>query len=91
MSRVPLREVYSHSRLSSFEQCPQKFEYRYVLKLPSDSEGIEGFTGPDSRLIHSPEIYLPLVQLGICASVTVENTLDLDLIFKAHLAQAINL
>jgi len=45
VSRKPLREVYSHSRLSSFEQCPKKFEYRYVLKLPSESEGIEGFTG----------------------------------------------
>ena len=39
------REIYSHSRLSSFESCPKKFEYRYVLKLPSDTEGIEGFMG----------------------------------------------
>lgn len=39
------REIYSHSRLSSFESCPKKFEYRYILKLPSDTEGIEGFMG----------------------------------------------
>jgi putative RecB family exonuclease len=45
VSRKPLSEVYSPSRLNSFEQCPKKFEYRYVLKLPSESEGIEGFTG----------------------------------------------
>jgi putative RecB family exonuclease len=45
VSHEPLREVYSPSRLNSFEQCPKKFEYRYVLKLPSETEGIEGFTG----------------------------------------------
>jgi putative RecB family exonuclease len=39
------REIYSHSRLSSFEDCPRKFEYRYVLKIPSETEGIEGFMG----------------------------------------------
>jgi len=50
VSPAPLREVYSPSRLSSFEQCPKKFEYRYVLKLPSETEGIEGFTG---KLVHA--------------------------------------
>ena len=38
-------EIYSHSRLSSFEDCPKKFEYRYVLKVPSETESIEGFVG----------------------------------------------
>jgi putative RecB family exonuclease len=38
-------EVYSHSRLSSFESCPRKFQYRYLLKLPSDTESIEAFAG----------------------------------------------
>ncbi len=38
-------QVFSHSRLSSFEDCPRKFQYRYVLKLPAESEGIEGFMG----------------------------------------------
>ena len=38
-------EIYSHSRLSSFEDCPKKFEYRYVLKVPSEAESIEGFVG----------------------------------------------
>jgi putative RecB family exonuclease len=37
--------IYSHSRLSTFEDCPKRFEYRYVLKIPSDSEGIEAFVG----------------------------------------------
>jgi putative RecB family exonuclease len=38
-------EVYSHSRLASFESCPRKFHYRYVLRLAPEAEGIEGFVG----------------------------------------------
>jgi len=37
--------LYSHSRLSSFENCPKKFHFRYVLQVPQDSEGIEAFVG----------------------------------------------
>jgi putative RecB family exonuclease len=40
-----MAEIYSHSRLSSFEDCPQKFQYRYVLKVKVDTEGIEAFVG----------------------------------------------
>jgi putative RecB family exonuclease len=40
-----LTTTYSHSRLSSFENCPKKFQYRYVLKIPAQSEGIEAFVG----------------------------------------------
>lgn len=36
---------YSHSRLSSFEDCPRKFKYRYVDELKVDSEGVEAFMG----------------------------------------------
>ena len=38
-------EVFSHSRLASFEDCPRKFHYRYVQKLAVDSESIEAFAG----------------------------------------------
>jgi putative RecB family exonuclease len=38
-------DVYSHSRLSAFENCPRKFQYRYLLRLPAESESIEGFVG----------------------------------------------
>jgi putative RecB family exonuclease len=44
-----MSEVFSHSRLASFEDCPRKFEYRYVLRLPAESESIEGFVG---RRVH---------------------------------------
>ena len=37
--------MYSHSRLSNFENCPRKFQYRYVLKIPADGESIEAFVG----------------------------------------------
>jgi putative RecB family exonuclease len=38
--------VYSHSRLTSFEQCPKKFSFRYIEKpdVP-DFRGIEMFLG----------------------------------------------
>jgi putative RecB family exonuclease len=38
-------QIYSHSRLATFEDCAKRFEYRYVLKIPTDSEGIEAFVG----------------------------------------------
>ena len=37
--------LYSHSRLSSFENCPKQFEFRYVLKVKTDTEGIEAYLG----------------------------------------------
>jgi putative RecB family exonuclease len=40
-----LSGVFSHSRLASFEDCPRKFEYRYVLRVPSETESIEQFVG----------------------------------------------
>jgi putative RecB family exonuclease len=38
-------EVFSHSRLASFEDCPKKYEYRYVRKIKRDTESVEGFVG----------------------------------------------
>lgn len=40
-----MSEVYSHSRLSSFEDCPKKFHFRYVLRVPSETESVEQFVG----------------------------------------------
>jgi len=44
-----LVETFSHSRLSSFEDCPRRFQYRYLLKIPSETESIEAFVG---KLVH---------------------------------------
>jgi putative RecB family exonuclease len=40
-----LGQVYSHSRLKSFENCRKQFHFRYVLKVPEETEGIEAFVG----------------------------------------------
>ncbi|MFP8878307.1 MAG: PD-(D/E)XK nuclease family protein [Myxococcota bacterium] len=40
-----MAQTYSHSRLSTFEDCPKRFEYRYVLKIPAETDGIEAFVG----------------------------------------------
>ena len=38
--------IYSHSRLSSFEQCPLKFKYRYIdLIKPKVQQSVEAFMG----------------------------------------------
>jgi len=38
--------LYSHSRLSSFEQCPLKYKFKYIDKVPPDYENtIEAFLG----------------------------------------------
>ena len=40
-----MSELFSHSRLASFEDCPKKYEFRYLLKIPREIESIEGFVG----------------------------------------------
>ena len=40
-----VQRVFSHSSLSSFETCPKKYQLRYVLKVPVETEGIEAFVG----------------------------------------------
>lgn len=40
-----MTQIYSHSRLSTFEDCPKRFYYRYVQRIPSTTEGIEAFVG----------------------------------------------
>lgn len=36
---------WSHSRVSCFEQCPQRYAYRYVDRLPEAFDTIDGFMG----------------------------------------------
>lgn len=38
--------IYSHSRISTFEQCPLRFKFQYIDRLePEIKETIEGFLG----------------------------------------------
>ena len=50
--------LYSHSRLSSFDNCSRAFRYRYVDKITVDVESIEAFMG---KLVHSVVEKLNLV------------------------------
>ena len=39
-------KVYSHSRLSCYEQCPQKYKLQYIDKIETEvEESIEAFLG----------------------------------------------
>lgn len=37
--------TFSHSRIDTFETCPKKYEFAYLLKLPRAATGIEAFMG----------------------------------------------
>ncbi|MGZ3558640.1 MAG: PD-(D/E)XK nuclease family protein, partial [Thermodesulfobacteriota bacterium] len=37
--------VYSHSQLSTYETCPQKYKLSYIDKIEVETEGIEAFMG----------------------------------------------
>jgi putative RecB family exonuclease len=37
--------VFSHSRLSTFENCPRQYRYRYIDRLPRPGVGIEAHVG----------------------------------------------
>jgi putative RecB family exonuclease len=37
--------VFSHSRIDSYQTCPKKYEFAYILKVPRGASGIEAFTG----------------------------------------------
>jgi putative RecB family exonuclease len=43
--QIKKKETYSHSRLSTFENCPLRYRLRYIDKIKSDLENIEGFVG----------------------------------------------
>jgi putative RecB family exonuclease len=37
--------TFSHSRIDTFETCPKKYEFAYLLKVPRGPSGIEAFMG----------------------------------------------
>jgi len=39
--------TYSHSKLSTYENCPRQYKLRYIdrIKPPEEEEGIEAFLG----------------------------------------------
>ena len=64
------KAVYSHSKLSTYENCPQQFKLKYIDRIepPEGKEGIEAFLG--SRVHETLEkLYKELI-------LTKLNTLD---------------
>lgn len=55
-------ERYSYSRISTFENCPQRFKYLYIDRLKDECEGIEAFTG--SRVHEALEFLYRHVQMA---------------------------
>lgn len=39
------KQIYSASRLSTYESCPLKYKFRYIDKITSEEESIEAFLG----------------------------------------------
>jgi putative RecB family exonuclease len=37
--------IFSHSRLSTYERCPRRFQYRYLLGIPPEGESVESYLG----------------------------------------------
>ena len=40
-----MQSVFSPSSLNCFENCPKQYSFRYIEKIPVESEGIEAFVG----------------------------------------------
>ena len=40
-----MQKTFSPSSLGCFEKCPKQYHFRYVLRLPAVTEGIEAFVG----------------------------------------------
>lgn len=40
-----MQSVFSPSSLNCFENCPRQYAFRYIEKIPVDTEGIEAFVG----------------------------------------------
>jgi putative RecB family exonuclease len=37
--------IFSHSRIETYETCPKKYEFTYLIKAPKGPDGIEAFMG----------------------------------------------
>ena len=42
--------IYSHSKIKTFEQCPLRYKYKYLDKIPEPKETIEAYLG---KVVHS--------------------------------------
>ena len=54
-------QTFSHSRLSTYENCPRQYRYRYIDKLKVTDLGVEAHLG---RAVHAALEELHRVQMG---------------------------
>jgi len=40
-----MSEIFSHSKLETFKQCPLKYKFKYIDKIKIEKKSIEGFLG----------------------------------------------
>jgi putative RecB family exonuclease len=64
--------VFSHSRIDTYQTCPKKYEFAYLLKAPKGPDGIEAFTG--SR-VHDALEWL-YEQVRLCRLPDVEDVIE---------------
>lgn len=62
-----MQKTFSPSSLGCFEKCPKQYWFRYIAKIPVDSEGIEAFVG---KRVHEvlERLYL-FVEDGLVPSI----------------------
>ena len=69
--------VYSNSKLSTFEQCRQKYKFQYIDKIRIPGESIEAFLGSRvhealEKLSQRDKVKADLVKLRYFAGLTGE-------------------
>src|SRR5687767_1853745 len=58
---APVRTRFSHSRLATLEDCPRRYRYRYVDRIPEAFQSAEAFLG---TLVHDALQWLYLEREG---------------------------
>ncbi len=54
--------IYSHSKIGTYESCPQKYKFQYIDKIKGDIESVEAFLG--SRVHDTLEYLYKCVRNG---------------------------
>ncbi len=63
--------IYSHFRLSTFENCPLAFKLGYIDRIKREEEGVEAFVG--SRFHETMEVLYKELKFKTC---TLKDLLD---------------
>ena len=69
---APERQRFSHSRLSTLDDCPRRYQFRYVDRLKEAFQTIEAFMG---TMVHEALqwAYLEREGLGLYFEVTIDH------------------